>query len=174
MPAGAEQCSNGGYCNSGSKCWNLNGSATCISAADAAVRNQANAIAEWLIKNKAQVLGRIEARNKIALDYALSNPEFAAAIAGFAASHTGPQALAKNANLITERTKAITEAIANLALDGRELASGNHFNASTNMINTVSGTLLTVIVPWGGNATDAINLAGSFTTAYAYGFFWGQ
>jgi hypothetical protein len=63
--------------------------------------------------------------------------------------------------------------ISNLALDSGDFARGNYYFGSLHIIDTVSSAVLGVLTPWGGNASDAMNIAGAFATAYVYGYFWG-
>jgi hypothetical protein len=139
----------------------------CITELDAATRTRAAALEKWLGQNKARVLGEASTRNKIAMQYALQNPEFTSALAGLLASKGLPQ------HLISERQAAIINAIASLSLDSGDFARGNYYLGTLHVINTVSGTMLTLLVPWGATATDVVNVSGSFATAYVYGYFWG-
>lgn len=107
-------------------------------------------------------------RNRRGMDYALNNPEFIGAVAGVLASKAAiPE------HLVGRVQAQIISAIANLTLDIHEFAKGDHYQASLHIVNTVSSTALGILTPWGGNASDAINIAGAFATAYTYGFFWG-
>jgi hypothetical protein len=113
------------------------------------------------------LIGTFDERNKIALNYALTNPTFISALAATLVSLSIPQ------NVLGAKQAEIITAIANLGLDGKEYASGNHYQASLDMINTVSSATLGILVPYGGTLADSLNIGASFATAYSYGFFWG-
>ena len=68
----------------------------------------------------------------------------------------------------------IIDAIAHTVIDVNDFQSGDHYAATLHIINTVSLLTLSILEPWGGDASDAINVGGAFATAYVYGFFWGM
>jgi hypothetical protein len=57
--------------------------------------------------------------------------------------------------------------------DVADCKQGKYYQCMLSVTNQASSTLLTELVPWGGTAADALNIAGAVATAYAYGFFWG-
>ena len=132
----------------------------------------ANALADWLKQHEAPLVANIEQRNAMGLNYAFSNPEFQNAVAAVLASPAMNKIIP--ANLVSRVQSQIIQAIAGSILDAKEIASGSHYMGLLHLTNTVSSAVLGVLEPWGGNAANALNISGSFTTAYVYGFFWGK
>jgi hypothetical protein len=121
---------------------------------------------KWLRDNAGHIVQDLSKRTDRAMDYALNNDEFKNALASILASKLGiPH------HLIPAKQAEIVSAIAHLSLDFHDFSRGNRFEASMHIVNTVSSTTLALLVPYGGTMADALNIAGAFSTAYVYGYF---
>lgn len=133
-------------------------------------RQNAGKVSEWIRDNKAKLLGKHSERHKKALEYALENDEFKMAVASAVASRTViPR------HLLSAKEAEIINAIAHLAHDFDDIRRGNYYIKTLHIVNTVSSAALGILKPLGGgDVADGLNIAGSFVTAYTYGYFWGQ
>ena len=167
IPFGSTSCGNG-YCNPGNICINDNGGFTCQTYKTYAY-DTANRIVKWLAKNNATLIDTYEARNKKALEYVHDNTEVQRSIKAILARKGLTAACGGNGKCTT-----IISTVLNAGSDYNDFSNGQYYQGTLHMVNQGSAALLGILVPYGGNMADAINLAGSVSTAYVYGFYWGK
>jgi len=130
-------------------------------------RNVASNILAALGLNPRELVRSARERHLKGLEYAFENEEFHQAIASMLTDLGLPH------HLITEKQAAIVNAIAQGVQAGHEMWKGDRLTGTAHMINTLSSLVLELVVPWGGTAAHALNIVGSWTTGYVYGFGWG-
>lgn len=169
VPEHTVDCGEGKYCNEGMVCV---GTTQCITNEEA-VRRQLIAKTKQMLSTfgvkDGFLLKDAELRHKRAVQYVLDNPEVQSAlrdlivVRGSAAAY-GPAG--EKAASVVLNLKAALEGM-------NEFKNGQYYQGSLHVTNQASSILLEAL-PYKGPSSDILNLSGAVTTAYVYGFFWGN
>lgn len=169
IPEHAADCGQGKYCNEGMVCV---GTSQCITKEESFRRQVAaktkQVLSTYGIKDGPS-LKDAELRHKRAIQYVLDNPEVQGALKDLIVTRSssavyGP-AGDKAASVVLNLKSAMEEM--------KEFKSGQYYQGSLHLTNQVSSIVLERY-PYGGASADVLNLSGAITTAYVYGFFWGN
>jgi hypothetical protein len=168
VPVGAVSCGNG-YCDPGMACWTTNGRPSCITQQAAFARTHAQSLATWLAKNAARAMGNLSDRTDRAMIYALNDPNFTSGLADLLVNK-----LLIPDHLIPAKKAALISGLAGLSMNTVSCAQEHHFQCALDVTDTICSTFLAYLGPETSQVAAVLHIAGGFSTAYLYGYFFAR